>query len=200
MLAASTHQGDPMKLRWLLPAVLAFGLAGCGSTPPVDTRDETVSLVYGYFDMKDAPSTLEWVSIKKYDSTVKEGRWYRFEAKDGLFFHVGMQPGSYQVERFGGMGGILLTRRPFEYSFGGKGRNGTAVRITKPGVYFLGAHEYVNHAGKGLFAADKFEMRQANAPSEKELLQRVIKAIEADPELAVYTRQLHQAKQRLAAL
>jgi len=192
-----------MTLRWLLPAVvLAFAVAGCASSPkPVDTKDETVSLVYGYFDMKDAPSPLEWVSIKKYDAEGKGGAWYRFEAKDGLFFHIGIQPGSYQVERFGGTGGIaLLTRRPYEYSFGGKGRNGTAVRITTPGVYFMGAHEYVNRAGQGMFAPGKFEMRQAKAPSEKELLQRVIKAIEADQEFAVYTRQLLQAKQRLATL
>lgn len=188
-----------MQLSWLLPVALAFAVAGCASSPkPVDTKDETVSLVYGYFDMKDAPSNLDWVSIKRYDP--KEGAWYRFEAKDGLFFHVGIQPGSYQVERFGGMGGMLLTRRQFEYNFGGKGRNGTAVRIATPGVYFLGSHEFVNHAGQGLFAPDKFEMRQASAPSEKELLRRVIKAIEADPEFAGYTRQLQLAKQRLAAL
>ena len=38
-------------------------------------------------------------------------------------------------------------------------KNATAVRITRPGVYFLGAHRYVNRAGKGLFAADKFVMQ-----------------------------------------
>jgi hypothetical protein len=189
-----------MKLSWLLPAVvLAFAVAGCGSSPkPVDTKDETVSLVYGYFDMKQAPSSLDWVSIKRYDSTAKEVLWYRFEAKDGLFFHVGMQPGSYQVERFGGTGGMMRTRH--EYSFGGKGRNDTAVRITKPGVYFMGAHQYVNRAGQGMFTPGKFEMRPASAPSEKEVLRRVIKEMEADSDFAGYTRQLHQAKQRLAAL
>src|SRR5262245_58295898 len=190
-----------MKPSWLLAAVLAFAVVGCASTKPVDTRDETVSLVFGYFDMKDAPSSLEWVSLRKYDSKVKEGVRYQLLVHDGLFFHVGIEPGAYQVDRFGGPGGIpLLTRQPFEYSFGSKGRNGTAVRGSQAGIYFLGAYEYVNHAGKGLFEPDKFEMRLAKAPSEKELLQRLIKAIEADKDFAGYTRQLQQAKQRLAQL
>jgi len=157
--------------------------------------------VFGYFDMTDAPSKLEWVSLRKYDSTPKPAEWYALAVKEGLFFHVGITPGSYQVEKFGGTGGIpLLTRRPFEYHFGGKGRNSTAVRIREPGVYFLGAHQYVNHAGKGLFAPDKFEMKAVDVPTEKELLQRLVKELEADKALSGYTRQLALAKRRLAEL
>ena len=108
---------------------------------------------------------------------------------------------SYQVEKFGGMGGIpLLTRRPFEYDFGGKGRNGTAVRVREPGLYFLGAHQYVNHAGKGLFAPDKFEMKPVTTPTEKELLQRLVKELESDTALSGYTRQRELARRRLAEL
>ena len=116
-----------MKARWLIPLTLAFLLAGCASTEDVDVKDATVSLVFGYFDMKDAPSDLEWVSLKRYgtaDEKQKAGWSYTLAAKEGLFFHVGIRPGSYQVDRFGGTGGIpLLTRRPFEYDFGGRGRN-----------------------------------------------------------------------------
>lgn len=191
-----------VRLRWLLITLMAFVLAGCASGPgSVDTKDEILSLVFGYFDMKEAPSSLEWVSLKKYDSAKKEGEWYGLAARDGLFFHVGIRPGSYQVDKFGGMGGIpLLTRRQVEYDFGSKGRNDTAVRIQKPGIYFLGAHQYVNHAGKGLFAPDRFEMKPAKTPTEKELLQRLIKEFESDKALAGYTRQLGLAKQRLAEL
>jgi hypothetical protein len=191
-----------MRLRWLLWVLLAVTLAGCASSgEPVDPKDETVSLVFGYFDMKDAPSTLEWVSLKKYSSDKPDGEWYSMAAHDGLFFHIGVEPGSYQVDKFGGTGGIpLISRRPFEYDFGGKGRNGTAMRIRTPGVYFVGAHRYVNHAGKGIFSADKFEMKPVRSPSEKELLQRLIKEIESDKELAGYTRQLRLAKRRLSQL
>lgn len=189
-------------LRWLLPFFLPLLIAGCASTPDsVDPKDETVSLVFGYFDMKDAPSSLDWVSLRRYDSKKPDGEWYRFAAREGLFFHIGVEAGSYQVDKFGGMGGIpLLTRRPFEYDFGSKGRNATAVRIRKPGIYFLGAHRFVNHAGKGFFEADKFDMQRAQAPGEKELLQRLVKELETDKEYAGYQRQLQLAKKRLAEL
>src|SRR4051794_33210086 len=114
-------------LRWVLPAALALALAGCASTKTVDVNDQTVSLIFGYFDMKDAPSDLEWVSLKQYvamGEKPKEASYYSLAAKDGLFFHIGVEPGSYQVDRFGGTGGIpLLTRRPYEYDFGSRGRN-----------------------------------------------------------------------------
>ena len=196
-----TTKTAAMTRRWLPTLAVTLLLAGCASAPPVDTRDETRSLVFGYFDMTDAPSKVEWVSLRRYDSPQKPGEWYGLAVKDGLFFHVGISPGSYQVEKFGGMGGIpLLTRKQFEYSFGSKGRNSTAVRIREPGIYFLGAHQYVNHAGKGLFAPDKFDMVPVQTPTEKELLQRLVKELESDKELAVYTRQLGLAKRRLAGL
>jgi hypothetical protein len=189
-----------MKLKAWLAAVLAFAVVGCASRgDPVDPKDESVSLVYGYFDMADAPSSLDWVFIKQYGNNKDQG--YRVSAKDGVFLHVGIEPGSYQVATFGGTGGIpILTRRDFEYDFGSKGRNSTAVRITKPGAYFLGSFRYVNHAGKGFFAADKFEMRAAKTPTEKEVLQRVVKWLETDKELADYKRQLNLARQRLGSL
>lgn len=182
----------------LLGAVLM--LHGCASVPsvPVDPKDESVSLVFGYFDMGDAPSKLEWVSLKRYSE--KEPVSYAMAARDGLIFHLGIAPGSYQVEKFGGMGGIpLLARQRYEYNFGTRGRNDTAVRIQKAGIYFLGAYKYVNHSG-GIFKADKFEMQPLKTPSEKELLQRLITMLESDGDLKTYTRQIALAKKRLAAL
>jgi hypothetical protein len=188
-----------MHRRALLLSGLAV-LAGCASTTPIDPNDESLSVVFGYFDMKDAPSPLEWVSLKKYDSRVKEGEWYSLAARDGLFFHVGIEPGAYQVDKFGGTGGIpLLTRRPFEYDYAAKGRNQTAVRIARPGVYFLGAHRYVE-SPSGFFENGKFQMQPMPELSEKQLLERLVKAIEGDKELAGYTRQLALVKRRLASL
>ncbi|WP_019139984.1 hypothetical protein [Noviherbaspirillum massiliense] len=170
-------------------------LAGCAG-PAVDPKDETLSLVYGYVDMTDAPSSLEWVSIKKYGG---QAGWYNVPAKDGLFWHIGIEPGAYQVEKFGGRGGSFLTRRDHEYLFGTKGRNETAIRIQTPGVFFMGAYKYVDHAG-GFWKQGQFEMKALKAPSEKELLQRLIKELEADDEMREYTRQINLAKKRLATL
>ncbi len=176
---------------------LTLVLGGCAGAP-VDPKDESASLVFGYFDMADAPSNLQWVSLKRYGE--KEPVWYDLAARDGLIFHIGIAPGSYQVEKFGGMGGIpLLTRHPYEYNFGTRGRNETAIRIQKPGIYFLGAYKYIDHSG-GLFKADKFQMKPTKAPSEKELLQRLITLLESDSELKMYTRQIALARKRLGEL
>jgi len=196
-----TKPGAIVIARSLLIVVMASVLAGCASSPPVDTKDTTVSVVFGYFDMQDAPSNLEWVSLRKYDSAKKDGEWYRLAVREGLYFHVGIAAGSYQVSKFGGTGGIpLLTRRQFEYDFGSKGRNTTAVRIRTAGIYFLGSHKYINHAGKGLFDPDRFEMEAIKAPTEKELLQRLLKELETDNALSGYSRQRELARLRLAEL
>lgn len=45
--------------RTVILAVRLLLVAACASKgDPVDPKDETVSLVFGYFDMKDAPSDL----------------------------------------------------------------------------------------------------------------------------------------------
>jgi hypothetical protein len=184
-----------MKYLRLVVVFAVAALVGCAGRSSVSPTDETLSLVFGYFDMNDAPTKAQWVGLKHYGG--KDAGTYTLAVQEGLFFHVGIEPGSYQVDKFGGSG---FLRGDYVYNFGGKGRNSTAIRIQKPGVYFLGAHRYVNHAGKGLFAPDKFEMVPAKAPSEKELLQRLIKLLETDRELAAYTRQLKLARERLAKL
>lgn len=185
-----------MKLLRSLAALAALVLAACGGTAPVSSDDETLSLVFGYFDMKDAPTKVQWVGLKQYGG--KDAGTYSLAVHDGLFFHVGIEPGSYQMDRFGGGGGFFS--HPVEYNFGGRGRNATAVRIAKPGAYFLGSHRYVNHAGKGFFDPDRFEMQAAKAPGEKEVLRQVIERLESDPELKGYTRQLQLARKRLGEL
>ena len=55
-----------MKLFRVFALGLALSLAGCSSTSPVSTTDESLSLVYGYFDMKDAPTKVQWVGLKQY--------------------------------------------------------------------------------------------------------------------------------------
>ena len=164
-----------MKLFRVFALGLALSLAGCSSTSPVSTTDESLSLVYGYFDMKDAPTKVQWVGLKQYGG--KEIGTYRMGVEDGLFFHVGVEPGSYQVDKFGGSS---FLRGDYTYNFGGKGRN-------------LGAHRYVAHQ-------DKFDMQTAKSPTEKEVLQRLIKQLESDGSLAQYTRQLKLARERLAQL
>jgi hypothetical protein len=183
--------------RLILILGAALVAAGCGSTPtPVDPKDDSRSIVFGYFDMTDAPSGVEWVSLKQYGGD--KPAWYDLAVKDGLFFHVAIAPGSYQVEKFGKNPGFLSNTK-YVYNFGTRGRNETATRVDKPGLYFLGAYKYVKHQ-TGWFEQGKFEMQPVNTPSEKELLTRLVKVLESDKELQGYSRQLALAKRRLAQL
>ena len=119
--------------RTIILAICLLMISGCASKgEPVDPKDETLSMVFGYFDMKDAPSDLRWVSIKRYGD---KPLFYEAGARQGLFWHVGIAPGSYQVETFGGQGGIpMLTSSPYRYNFGTRGRNDTAVPNARSGL------------------------------------------------------------------
>lgn len=184
--------------RIVVLAVCVLAIAGCASRgEPIDPKDSTLSMVFGYFDMKNAPSDLRWVSIKRYGD---KPLYYEAGAREGMFWHVGIAAGSYQVETFGGQGGIpMLTSSPYRYNFGTRGRNDTAVRVKRPGIYYMGAYRYVEHKG-GFMETDRFEMKSVKAPSEKEVLKRLITEMESDAELRVYERQLAWAKKRLAEL
>ncbi len=181
-------------------AVLAgVGLAGCASTPDnVDPNDPNLSVVAGYLDMGKAPSKLQWVSIKAYAAGTDH--FFKARVEDGVFFHVGIDNGSYQIDKFGGQGGIpMLTARPFEYEWGTRGRNATALRIAQPGVYFVGAYEYVPHES-GLFEPGRFSMRELRRPSEREVLQRTLAVIEGDTELRRYRLQIERLRRRIGSL
>src|SRR5687767_10224702 len=113
--------------RWLLCGLAAVALvAGCATTESVDPKDTSTSLVFGYFDAKDAPSSVDWVSIKQYGAA---SGYYNVSTKNGLFWHVGVEPGSYQVEKFGGVKRLLIFGSEVEYNYGTRGRNETAVRV-----------------------------------------------------------------------
>ena len=181
----------------LLPA--AASMVGCAGTGErVDTRDARLSIVVGYLDMRQAPSNLQWVSIKAYGPGTDH--FFKARVEDGVFFHIGVDPGPYQIDRFGGQGGIpLLTARPFQYDWGTRGRNESAIRIDQPGVYFVGAYEYVPHQ-TGIFEAGKFSIKTVRSPSEREVLQRALRVIEGDSELRAYDLQIERLRRRIAAL
>ena len=183
-------------MRRRIVALLGFLIllvAGCATSPPVDPKDPRLSLVYGYIDMADAPSSLGWVRIKLYDG---KNQGYSAAVKKGLFFHVGVEPGPYQVERFG-RHTTFFSNTEYSYDFGTRGRNETAVRIDKPGVYYMGAYKYVG-IHTGWFEQGKFKMERTQTPSERELLARLATILQDD--YPQYTRQIAMVRQRLAQL
>jgi len=181
-----------MTRRRLAPflGLLALLVAGCASTH-VDPKDQSLSLVYGYIDMADAPSSLGWVKIKLYDG---KNAGYQVLGHKGLFFHVGVVPGPYQVERFGRYA-TFFSNTDYSYEFGTRGRNETAIKIDKPGVYFMGAYKYIA-VPTGWFQQDKFRMERTKTPTERELLTKVLAILQDD--YPAYTWQIAMVKQRLA--
>lgn len=184
-----------MSLRRIasLLGLLTLLVAGCATSDPVDPKNQSLSLVYGYIDMTDAPSSLGWVRIKLYDG---KNTSYEVPGHKGLFLHVGVGPGPYQVERFG-RHATFFSNTDYTYNFGTRGRNETAIKIEKPGVYFMGAYKYVD-IPTGWFEEDKFRMERTPTPSERELLTKVLAILQDDyPE---YTRQIAMVRQHVAEL
>ena len=155
----------------LASLAIALLLVSCASGPPGrDVNDPTSSLVFGYMDMADAPTEVDWVSLKQVGTPTDEGYW-SLGVDDGLVFNQYLPVGSYQMAQFGGSGFMAGDVR---YSFPAYGKNETAVRITKPGVYFLGSFKYVK-VKTGLFAPGKFDIERTSTPTERELLERIQK-------------------------
>ena len=176
-----------------LLGVLVLLVTGCAMQKPVDPNDAHLSLVYGYIDMDDAPSSLGWVWIKLYDG---QNKGYAAVTRKGLFFHVGVEPGPYQVERFG-RHTTFWSNTEYTYDFGTRGRNETAIRIDKPGVYFMGAYKYVD-IPTGWFQQDKFKVERTQTPSERELLTRLVAVLQED--YPQYVRQIAMVRQPRARL
>jgi hypothetical protein len=172
----------------LAAAAAAPLLSGCASGTPVDPRDDRYSVLYGYIDGSDAK--IDWVQVKQYGS---EPGYYLvdFDRNTGVFFHLGIEPGDLQVNKFG--------NDSAEYNWASHGRNPTAITVTRPGTYFVGSYKWIRH-DKGLFRADEFEMQRTPTPSEAEVLALVLRKMESDSELTDYTHQRALVQKRLAAL
>lgn len=186
------------KREWLRVALASIGVGLVGCAAPrenVDPKAEHLSIVAGHIDMKDAPSRLGWVSIKAYGPGTDHH--YLARVEDGVFFHIGIEPGSYQIDRFGGLSGWGgFGGAAHEYEWGTKGRNATAIRIERPGVYFMGSHRYTPQR-TGLFEPGKFQMNSSPTPSEREVLQRVLRTVESDPTLRGYSLQIQRLRQSI---
>jgi hypothetical protein len=164
-------QGDNMKLRiWYVLGLVMLGLmAGCSSSGPErDINDPANSLVFGYIDMDDAPTGVSSAWLVQV-APPSETPYWGLGVSKGLFYNVYLPPGSYQLSKFGGSG---FFAGEHEYNFPRQG-NQTALRITKPGIYFLGSFKYKN-AKTGFFEQGKFSIEKTSKPTEAELLKRIL--------------------------
>ncbi len=180
------------RLLFLLPAGLWILLSGCATT--VDPKDENLSMIYGYIDMSAAPSVLKEVSIREdggwgnVDTAVERNAWTE---RGGMFWHLGVEPGSYQIHSFGD--------GKNRYKYGKDGQSGTTIRIEKPGIYFMGSYAYTIKS-KQTSGSDGFDLKPTASQHEVELLERLIKIMESKKDDKVYVRQYGWLKKRLSEL
>ena len=184
----------------LLPAILlSSGCSLFAKDESADPNDKTLSVVFGHFDMEDAPSWggLDWVSVKQYKP---KKAYYNSNVDDGLYFNIAVaNKSSIQVDEFG-RHTRWYSNSSYTYNFGGKGRNQTALVVKKPGVYFLGSYKYKSIESDSFFKPDEFEMVKIKAPSEKELLSKVLATMMDDSDLNIYHHQIIMINKRLKAL
>ena len=159
----------------LLVAALA-ALTGCaGGGHGRDINDPTNSLVFGFVDMSDAPTKVSGAQIMQVAPPTDKPYWGT-DVREGMFYTYYLPPGSYKLAT---LHGSSFLGGEYRYNFPRQGGGDTAVRIDKPGIYFLGAYKY-QKVRSGMFEQAKFGIERAPSPSEAELLQRLL---EQDPEL-----------------
>src|SRR5258708_31414082 len=72
------------------------------------------------------------------------------------------------------LSGSVFLRGIYVFLFPAYGKNQSAIRIQKPGIYFLGSFRY-KEVKTGLLEAGKFDIERAGVPTEAELLERIRK-------------------------
>ncbi len=161
--------------------MIALMLFGCGPSLHVeDITDQNNSLVFGYIDVR----CMSWVQLQSAGGQKGQSLITIKRVEDGLFYMENIPPASYQILRFG-CGGTPHGKTGITYGPGGSlvfnfpqyGKNETAIRITNPGILFMGAYEY-EKVKTGFFEDEKFNIKKSGSPSERQLLDRLQKYTE----------------------
>lgn len=129
------------------------------------------SIVFGYIDMSDAPTELQWVSIKKMHPP-SDTPYFQFFVDDGMFYRPNLRPGSYKFWEFGGFS--TLRQANYTFTFPPQGKGELDRQISKPGVYFAGCYKY-EKVRTGIFSPGKFDLVRIGGNCEQEMLTRLEK-------------------------
>jgi hypothetical protein len=154
-----------VKRIWIALSLAALGLlAGCaGGGHGRSMDDPSNSLVFGYIDMTEAPTTISGASIAQVLPSTDKLYWGT-DVRKGLFYSYYLPPGSYHLAA---VRGSDLRQVAYHYDLPQQDSE-PALRITQPGIYFLGSYRYLDAE------ADGFELERMDTPTEAELLQRIL--------------------------
>jgi len=162
-LPPGVNRGHRM-FRTLVGLGAALLLGGCALNSEVRTSTEPdAALIFGFFDMKDAPFELGCVRITQDE---KKGIAYPQSCMttyaDGLFFIENVPPMRYHVPFFYA-GGKLHTISSDEKDL---------FNVRARSMYFYGSFKYkvVNKDLLDVFKPDQYGLKPVSTPSEKAVL------------------------------
>lgn len=179
--------------RWLSLLLLGLVLSGCLGPRNVGHPRGLVkpkipnsAAVFGYVDMSDAGGfDIDDVILVRLDGGKPELLRANPDYPDGVtvnqrrpgyFWASDLPPGEYQLAEVAGVGYHGSARNYANggwtrdaFTFDTSKKNGTYIKITKPGIYYMGAFK-ITDKGKG----KDFGFKELGAPSEATALKRML--------------------------
>jgi hypothetical protein len=159
-------------LRAAMIVALGLGFSACHHRlSPEQIRAN--SLVFGGVNMDDAPGQATDVVFKIVRGK-DTGQFFHLPVKDGVFYHEGIPPGSYQLYSVWAhtglrIGNTFLFGNSIEYSFGAQSGG---VIIQRGGtIYYAGAFKLVD---KSSFFHSDVEVQPDRSKPVKQLLATLI--------------------------
>lgn len=155
-------------------AVLLLGiLSGCGGIKFTEPREPNMSIIIGAIDMGDASGKFTNVVMRQI-KPVTDKPFYHFAIKDGMFFRTQTPAGIYKMDNFSSFNSWTNTR--YTYNFPKSGRGEMDLKISKPGIYYVGSWKYKKvKVGfkKWIMGEGKFDLERVQSPTELEILQKI---------------------------
>ncbi len=183
-------------LRLLLLVVSMFALTACFPAKTVKEMENQDSvLVFGYAYDADGPLDFDWIQL--HQKTANQVTYVSIRTDNkGLFYGENLPLGDYQINRYGWGGRPVGETGVFGVQsnslFFPKEKNPTTVQAKSPGVKFMGSFRYT-FTKTGFFSKADRSFERVTSPSEKEVLEKLLKHTKD-------TRWEAQVKKRLAEL
>ncbi len=155
----------------LVITALFYGCSARLSKMAEEQDSSDTALLFGYIDMKDAPSNLESVNLRQSPPRSSDPNIPMRADDEGLFYRENVPKGSYSLSTFGGRGWTLgflsFGKERYYYTFPDEGFKYKKFNLTKTGLVFLGSYKMNK-------VKSKYEFVDAGSPTEKELLTKLL--------------------------
>jgi hypothetical protein len=169
------------KLWWCLVVPLVMLLAGCGGTVQLRDVPAERSLVYAYLDFSEVKLNLNWAKLRQVLPVIEKpyyGMGYIPDPQNPyrvLVWHEDLGNGTYQVSGFGGVSVYITQKVKINIHMPDTGKNATAVRIERPGIYFLGAYKVTMPGSRwGAFINRNYVIEPVAPPPETDMLKQLL--------------------------